>query len=325
MTALPPRGNEQITVNDGLMETALPGGGLSRAGNEAPPQGLMQNHEAPPARSQSVNPPTGEKSASKLPLIVGAAAVLVLGGAAFVFTQPGGDKVPDESAVTPPVVTNPDTNTDGDASGGSDSDTQEIVALPRPDSPIQLVSPVERVKQQVVALNAAANPFVLSISDSGAVPDAAAEPVEMLLLKYKALSETDIVRAFPDLKKEVARGLDLLSVTNGDAKDVKITLENAAIADVGKIDELLQRWETLDGEQRSSLIYSLASLTAEQRAALTRQAELNALVDQVNTSIKSRLEASDFENAARMVEVALLFGGGNDTLNNYRDLLELKE
>ena len=154
-----------------------------------------------------------EKSASKLPLIVGAAAVLVLGGAAFVFTQPGGDKVPDESAVTPPVVANPDTNTDGDASGGSDSDTQEIVALPRPDSPIQLVSPVERVKQQVVALNAAANPFVLSISDSGAVPDAAAEPVEMLLLKYKALSETDIVRAFPDLKKEVARGLDLLSVT----------------------------------------------------------------------------------------------------------------
>ena len=326
VTALPPRPDEQVTqipVNDGLMDTALPSGGLASSGNETPPQGLRQNHDARPAPDRIADQPAEQKSASKLPLIAGAAAVVVLGGAGFVFTQLGGDKAPDDSAVTPPAVTSTDTDTDTDASGSIEP--QQIVSLPKPDSPIQLVSPVERVRQQVVALNAAANPFVQSIADNGTVPDAAAEPVEMLLIKYKTLSESDIVRAFPDLKREVALGLDRLSVANSEAKDVKLTLENAVIADVGKIDESLQGWEKLDGEQRSGLIYSLASLSAEQRASLTKQAELNALVAQVNTSIKTRLEASDFQNAARIVEVALLFGGGNETLNSYRDLLELKE
>jgi len=156
------------------------------------------------------------------------------------------------------------------------------------------------------------------------VPDAAAEPIEMLFIKYKSLSESDIVLAFPDLKKEVISGLDRLSVANSDAEELKRTLENTAITDIGKIDESLQDWENLNGERRSELIYSLASLSAEQRASLGKQTELTALVEQVNSSIRSKLETGDFQNAARILEVALLFGGGNETMESYRAFLNLE-
>jgi len=309
---------EQVTAipaNDAI-ETAIPIG----AGNDsetvvAQPEGLISKAGNQNTVSAGGNQELKKDGSSKAPLLAGLAAV-VLGAGAFGFFQiTGTDSAGDKTPPTPVADSSP---------GSVVSDAPELQSLPKPNVPIELISPVDRVKQQVVALNAAADPFVQLVDSGGGVPDAAAEPIEMLFIKYKSLSESDIVLAFPDLKKEVISGLDRLSVANSDAEELKRTLENTAITDIGKIDESLQDWENLNGERRSELIYSLASLSAEQRASLGKQTELTALVEQVNSSIRSKLETGDFQNAARILEVALLFGGGNETMESYRAFLNLE-
>jgi len=87
---------------------------------------------------------------------------------------------------------------------------------------------------------------------------------------------------------------------------------------------LLQGWKSLAAEQRSRLIFALASLSGEQRAALQNQSELEAMTDEMNLSIKTKIESGDFESAARLIEVAVTVSPENESLEVYRSVVELK-
>ena len=207
----------------------------------------------------------------------------------------------------------------------SDVAVEENLDLPRPETPIELISPEDRIKQEVMALNAAADPFVQLIGDDGSVPDVAVEPIDSLLLKYKLLSESEIVRTSPALRSEVMNGLEKISVVNAAAANqIKESLNASATVDVAEIDELLVGWKSLAAEQRSRMIFALASLSDEQRAALQNQTELKGMTDEMNLSIKSKIESRDFQSAARLLEVAMTVSPGDESLEFYKSLIELK-
>jgi len=197
--------------------------------------------------------------------------------------------------------------------------------LPRPDAPVQMRSPVQRVNEQVIALNAAALPFIERSAATGKLPDSAAEPVKTLLMKYKDLSESALVRAFPTLRDEVSNGLDRLTAVASEAANARQSLTNSASMTESEVDQQLVKWQSLRGEERSRLIFGLASLTTEQRESLQQQAELRALIEEIAESVRSRLVVGEFQKAARMLEVAMLFGSGDESLESYKSVLELRE
>jgi hypothetical protein len=92
-----------------------------------------------------------------------------------------------------------------------------------------------------------------------------------------------------------------------------------------EVDQQLVKWQSLRGEERSRLIFGLASLTTEQRESLQQQAELRALIEEIAESVRSRLVVGEFQKAARMLEVAMLFGSGDESLESYKSVLELRE
>lgn len=219
---------------------------------------------------------------------------------------------PDSPEVKPGAEIKPEVETKPEAQ------VADTTPLPAPSAPIELISPENRVMGEVLALNSAADPL-LEIIDNGEGVGDASDSIEKLLGKYRQLAESDVVRAFPSLKDEVSTGLVKLTNAAPEAVVVVEKLNRSAGSDV---DTMLEDWKNLAGEERSELIFALASLSPDQRSSLSRQAELGELVDQIGSSVKAKIENRDFQQAARILEVALLVDSDNKALNDYKALLE---
>jgi len=162
------------------------------------------------------------------------------------------------------------------------------------------------------------------VGEDGNVPENAVEPLEETLTQYRTLSESGIVLASPEVKSELLSGLSQLSVASIDANQLKEALAADSTLDAGEIDNMLSSWREVSGDQRSKLIFTLASLTDQQQEGLQNQAALNEMISEMNNSIRSAIEVSDFQSAARMVEVAMLLGENNEVLQSYKSLLQLE-
>lgn len=284
-----------IELSDPAVATAYPAGAMSESGA-----------------------PTAAAGSSRMPLIAGGAAVVAIAGAVGFFMM-SGDKSPEPVVVKDPVITTEPTAT---TDATKDTDTAPVVAaqLPKPPQPLMLISPVDRVKSEIDSLRIAANPFV-DLLDRESIPQPVVQSIETIASKYTQLSGSEIVRAFPKLKSEVLAGLDLFSTSSDGAKQAFESLESTAPLEGSQIDGLLQNWQDLEANERSKLIFNLASLSADQRGELERQSEFSALVGQVNSSILSKIESKEFDSAARMVEVAMLLNQGDTELEKYKALL----
>lgn len=267
------------------------------------------------ANDSGSNGGSGKQGASSNKMLAGA-AVAVVGLGILGWMQMSGQK-DTESA---------DNSSLGETAIVSKTDTSPSndPVLPRPDAPIELISPVVRVKQQVVALNNAVAPFVQLVGEDGNVPANAVEPLEETLTQYRTLSESEIVLASKEVKSELLSGLSQLSVASADANQLKEALAANSTLDAGEIDNMLGSWREVSGDQRSKLIFTLASMTDQQREGLQNQAALKEMISEMNNSIRSAIEVSDFQSAARMVEVAMMLGEDNEALQSYKSLLQLE-
>ena len=196
--------------------------------------------------------------------------------------------------------------------------------LPFPDSPLELVSPIQRIKHEIDAMSTALDLYnrAKAVDQESSTIQFA---IESIAKRFHLLASAPLVKANKSMRDKVAAGIVAsagVTVKNRQLLAELVRLNNVDwTVTVTRLQMLLDE-KTLSDSERETLLFELASLSAEQKIALNRDLQISALTDTFANAIAQKVKKKEFDKATRMTELALLIDPQNVKLNALRTHLE---
>ncbi len=229
----------------------------------------------------AAQPSLPEKKSSAVPLAGAAVLLLALGGGGWWYLQNQSTSLPDPLSAT------------------------AIAQLPRPSTAPGIISPHDRLKDELDELRALANVYAQAIEID---PDSARaqQGLSAVTTQLERLSGSPLVAGNARFSRQISEAVAPLAALDSKAARLQNRLQQAAPVPFSRLAELLDR-EPLSASDQQRLITGLSSLRGADREAAMQDARVQALSDRFAHSIVRHVENREFDQAARMIEAVMMF------------------
>ena len=199
--------------------------------------------------------------------------------------------------------------------------TQErIASLPRPESALPVVEPKERFDNELSDLKSLSTIYQQALAiDGGSQP--ALDGIAYVVSQYARLAKSPFIVADEVSRNQLSNELSGLASINPEAARLVQQLDALPNSNFASLSPLLNKDKLTDTEQQN-LIAGLAALRGEEKAASQKDDRVVALSLRFRDSIVKSLVAGNFDQAARMIEVALLISPDDDGLDKLKRHIE---
>jgi serine/threonine protein kinase len=244
-----------------------------------------------------VQPPEEEPKSSFIPFAGAAVLLLALGAGGWWFMQNQPVNVPDPLSA------------------------DAIAQLPRPSSAPGIVDPRDRIKEELNELRTLASVYAEAIDiDPGSAR--AQQGVATVTAQLDQLSSSPLVAGNTQFNQQITEAVLPLAALDSKAAQLRARLqESTTLVRFSSLGELLDR-DSLSAAEQQRLINGLASLQGADRDAAMRDPRFTALSDRFTRSIVRQVENRQFDQAARMIEVVMLFSPDDQRIVRLREHLQ---
>ena len=244
-----------------------------------------------------VQPPEEEPKSSFIPFAGAAVLLLALGAGGWWFMQNQPVNVPDPLSA------------------------DAIAQLPRPSSAPGIVDPRDRIKEELNELRTLASVYAEAIDiDPGSAR--AQQGVAAVTAQLDQLSSSPLVAGNTQFNQQITEAVLPLAALDSKAAQLRARLqESTTLVRFSSLGELLDR-DSLSAAEQQRLINGLASLQGADRDAAMRDPRFTALSDRFTRSIVRQVENRQFDQAARMIEVVMLFSPDDQRIVRLREHLQ---
>lgn len=251
-----------------------------------------------PGRDSAPKPDTVKKKSTTLPFAGVTVLLIGLGAGAWWYLQNQGSSTASTVQLT----------------------QERIASLPRPESALPVVEPKERFDNELSDLKSLSTIYQQALAiDGGSQP--ALDGIAYVVSQYARLAKSPFIVADEVSRNQLSNELSGLASIDPEAARLVQQLDALPNSNFASLSPLLNKDKLTDTEQQN-LIAGLAALRGEEKAASQKDDRVVALSLRFRDSIVKSLVAGNFDQAARMIEVALLISPDDDGLDKLKRHIE---
>ena len=250
------------------------------------------------SRNTVSKPAATKKKSAALPLAGAAVLLVALGAGGWWYTQ----------------------NPAGNVQTGAQLTQERVAKLPRPGTALSVVGPTERLEAELSDLKSMNTIYQQALAiDKDSQP--ALDGIAYLVSQYARLAESPIVMADEASRARLSNELSGLVNIDPQAARLVEQLQATPTVKFASLSTLLNK-ENLTGKEQQKLLAGLVALQGSEKQAAQKDDRVIALSNRFRESIVKNLEAGNFDQAARMIEVAQLINPDDSSLDILKRHLE---